>query len=92
MKRNSWLLFVLMFASCLRDERKESKQLDMMMIGLQRSAMWHREYYFMVIKWKGKNQDSTDYYEKKMDSALMEYQKHMRAYDSLSKMYQEKSK
>lgn len=87
MIKNSWLLFILFFGSCLRDEKKENKQLDTVMLDLQRMAMWHREYYFQVIRWKGKNQDSADLYEIKMDSALIEYQKYLRAYDSLIKIF-----
>lgn len=90
MIRNSLVLLILFFGSCLRDEKKENKELDIAAMELQRMAMWHREYYFQVIRWRGKNKDSADLYEVKMDSALIEYQKHMRAYDSLIKIHKSK--
>lgn len=90
MIKNSVVLLIMFFSSCLRDEKKENKELDNVMLDLQRMAMWHREYYFQVIRWKGKNKDSADLYEIKMDSALIEYQKYLRAYDSLSKIFKAK--
>jgi hypothetical protein len=87
MIRNSMFILSFLLAGCLREEKKETRQLDAVAIDIQRMAMWHREYYFHVIKWKGKNQDSATLYENKMDSALNEYQKYMRVYDSLSKIH-----
>lgn len=91
MTKNRWVLFLLFFSSCLREARKEDKQLDNAALDLQRLSMWHREYSFLVIKWRGKNTDSVGYYESKMDSVLTEYQRHMRAYDSLSELHKIKT-
>lgn len=82
-KKSSAVLLVALLSSCIREKIKEDTELDNAMLDLQRMAMWHREYSFLVIKWRGKNEDSLAYYEHKMDSALGEYQYYNRRYNDM---------
>lgn len=84
MRRSSIILTIAVILSgCIQKKIRETTQLDNAMLDMQRVAMWHREYSFLVIKWRGKNADSVAYYEHKMDSALHEYQYYNRRYNDL---------
>jgi hypothetical protein len=87
-----YLIIAILFASCVQQAMKEDKRLDDAFMELQRAAMWHREFSFQVIKFRGKNSDSTGYYEHKMDSVLSEYQYYMRKYNDLVEEHKRTSK
>lgn len=84
-----YLLILLLFASCLEGQKKESMELDQEVHELQRLAMWQREYYFQILKYHTVNSDSVAFYEKKMDSIMGLYHKQMIRYDSLNKLYKQ---
>lgn len=76
--------------SCISADIKKNIELDRAALDLQNTAFWHREYYFHLLKWNGKNNDSVAFYEYKADSVLVVYHHQMALYDSLSKIYNRK--
>jgi hypothetical protein len=76
------LLTTILFG-CMQEKVKENRELDNAFLDVQRMSLWHREYSFLVIKFRGKDQDSVTYYEHKMDSALSEYQYYLRRYNDM---------
>lgn len=87
MKRSSVFIMIL-FCSCIKEQKHKRADLDLVAHKVQRAAFWQREYSWEVIKWtKRGNEDSVRFYEAKMDSVLLEYKFYNRMYDALVQMY-----
>lgn len=86
-----YLFIAFLFVACIADKKKEDRQLDIEALEIQRLAFWQRTYYFDAIKWKGINADSFSYYDRKVDSVVALYKEQVIRYDTMVKLYKQKT-